>query len=432
MKPTFQQSIEALYGPERRRDKLGLDGTRALLASLGDPQSEWASVHVAGTNGKGSVCAFIERVLRAANVCTGLFTSPHLVDFRERVRVDGEWADEARLARRLALVQKMKDGKDRTFFEVCTALAFDDFAARGVEWGVVEVGLGGRLDCTTVLEPTLTVITSVGLDHTELLGDTLEKVAAEKAGIVKPEVPLVSAVEEPAAARVIERVAAECDAPLVLATERAAVVLRAAGPDGLRFAADAPPWGTLELETGLRGRHQLENARTALAALSALAESGVEIPADAVVEGFAEARWPGRLEPCPTEPRLWWDGAHNRDGFRALARAWREDLGFAPPRAVVLALSRDKDALAIARVVKEFAPAARLLVTRSRNERALPAEELAHRASEAGLAPEPAPDVRRAIESALAAGGGHVLLAGSLFAVGEAMEAWGGAPGEWL
>mgnify|MGYP001560516712 FL=1 len=151
-----------------------------------------------------------------------------------------------------------------------------------------------------------------------------------------------------------------------------------------------------------------------------------------MVEGFAEARWPGRLEPCPTEPRLWWDGAHNRAGFRALARAWREDLGFAPPRAVVLALSRDKDALAIARVVKEFAPAARLLVTRSRNERALPAEELAHRASEAGLAPEPAPDVRRAIESALAAGGGHVLLAGSLFAVGEAMEAWGGAPGEWL
>ncbi|MBI5710233.1 MAG: bifunctional folylpolyglutamate synthase/dihydrofolate synthase [Candidatus Eisenbacteria bacterium] len=432
MKTTFQESIEALYGLERRRDKLGLDGTRALLASLGDPQSEWASVHVAGTNGKGSVCALIERVLRAANVCTGLFTSPHLVDFRERIRVDGEWADEVRLARRLALIQKMKDGQGRTFFEVCTALAFDDFAARGVEWGVVEVGLGGRLDCTTVLEPTLTVITSVGLDHTELLGDTLEQVAAEKAGIVKPEVPLVSAIEEPAAARVIEKAAAGCDAPLVLATERAAVVLQTAGPGGLRFAAAAEPWGTLELETGFRGRHQLENARTALAALSALAESGVEIPADAVREGFAEARWPGRLEPCPAEPRLWWDGAHNADGFRALARAWREDLGFEPPAAVVLALSRDKDALAIARVVKEFVPAARLLVTRSRNERAMPAEDLARCASTAGLAPEAAPDVRRALEAALAGGGGQVLLAGSLFAVGEAMEAWGGAPGEWL
>jgi len=203
----LQTALEALYGLERRKDKLGLDGTRDLLRALGDPQRCFKAVHVAGTNGKGSVCAIVERVLREAGVRTGLFTSPHLVDFRERIRVGGHWADEGRLATRLEHIQGLPEGRDRTFFEVCTALAFDDFAARGVEWAVVEVGLGGRLDCTNVLEPEVTVITSIGLDHTEILGEGLERVAAEKAGIVKPGVPLVCGVDEEPARGVIRRVA---------------------------------------------------------------------------------------------------------------------------------------------------------------------------------------------------------------------------------
>jgi len=430
---SLQQSLEALYGLERRRDKLGLDGTRALLGALGDPHAEWASVHVAGTNGKGSVCALVERVLREAGIRTGLFTSPHLVDFRERIRVDGQWADADRLARRLALIARLPEGKDRTFFEVCTALAFDDFAAREVEWAVVEVGLGGRLDSTNVVDATLAVITSIGVDHAEVLGRTPRQIAAEKAGIIKPEVPVVSGVAPGEAADVIARTAAQRDAPLVLAAQRVAARWLGDGPDGLRCAVEVAPWGRLELTCPLHGRHQLDNARTALAALSALTESGVELEAEAVVEGFARARWPGRLEACPAEPRLWWDGAHNPDGFAALARAWAEDLGFEPPAAVVLALAQDKDAAAIARRLGPWVGPGRVLATQTRNVRALPAGELRARLKAEDVAAEEWPGVAEAVEAALAdPAGGRVLLCGSLFAVAEAMEAFGGAPGEWL
>ena len=430
---SLQQSLEALYGLERRRNKLGLEGTRALLGALGDPHGEWASVHVAGTNGKGSVCALVERVLREAGIRTGLYTSPHLVDFRERIRVDGQWADEGRLARRLALVSRLPEGKDRTFFEVCTALAFDDFAAREVEWAVVEVGLGGRLDSTNVVESTLSVITSIGVDHPEQLGHTSRQIATEKAGIIKPEVPVVSGVAPGEAAQVIARVAAQQDAPLVLAVERVKTVWLGDGPDGLRCTAEVAPWGRLELACPLHGRHQLANARTALAALSMLTESGVEIESEAVVEGFARARWPGRLEACPGEPRLWWDGAHNPDGFAALAGAWREDLGFEPPETVVLALAQDKDAGAIARLLGPWVTPARIIATQSRNPRALPAGELCARLGAEGLDAQEVPGVAEAVGAALAgASGGRVLLCGSLVAVAEAMEAFGGAPGEWL
>ncbi len=429
----LQQSLEALYGLERRRDKLGLEGTRALLGALGDPHGEWASVHVAGTNGKGSVCALVERVLREAGIRTGLFTSPHLVDFRERIRVDGQWADAERLARRLALISRLPEGKDRTFFEVCTALAFDDFAAREVEWAVVEVGLGGRLDSTNVVESTLSVITSIGVDHPELLGHTPRQIAAEKAGIIKPEVPVVSGVGPGEAADAIAKAAERLDAPLVLAAQRVRTAWLGDGPDGLRCTAEAEPWGRLELSCPLHGRHQLANARTALAALSLLTESGVEIESEAVVEGFARARWPGRLEACPGEPRLWWDGAHNPDGFAALIAAWRDDLGFEPPDVVVLALARDKDAAAVARLLGPWIAPGRVIATQSRNLRALPAGELRACLGAEGLDAQQAPGVVEAVGTALeGATGGRVLLCGSLVAVAEAMEAFGGAPGEWL
>src|SRR5580765_1108543 len=213
---TLQSTLEALYGLERRKDKLGLDGTRALLAELDHPERTFRAVHVAGTNGKGSTCALIERALRAAGHRTGLFTSPHLVDFRERIRVDGRWADERRLGALLARVSGLPSAPGRTFFEIATALGFAWFAAEGVEWAVVEVGLGGRLDTTNVLDPEVCAITSIGLDHTEILGDTIEAIAAEKAGIVKPGVPVVLAPDvSPAARETIRRIAAACHAPLI-------------------------------------------------------------------------------------------------------------------------------------------------------------------------------------------------------------------------
>ena len=431
MLATLQRRLEALWGLERRHPKFGLDGTRALLAGLGHPEARFASVHVAGTNGKGSVCAFVERVLRAAGHRTGLYTSPHLVDFRERIRVNGCCASEADLLAGLDRIEALPDAAGATFFEVATALAFDRFARAGVDWAVVEVGLGGRLDSTNVLQPAVSAITTIGLDHAELLGETHTAIAAEKSGILKPGVAAVSAVEHDAAASVIAHRAAEVGAPLTLAREVADVQIVAQGEWGTRLAVECAPWGRFQLQTRLRGSHQRDNARTALAVLARLASLGMPLELDALREGFGEARWPGRLEPCAARPRLWWDGAHNVDGMRRLGQSWTDDLGFAPPVAVVFAAGRDKDVPALLRRLHAFAPAATLFVTRTGNERALTPAELLPLAMSAGFVAEAVDTVPAAIEAACARHAeGRILLCGSLFAVGEAMVACGGGPAE--
>jgi dihydrofolate synthase / folylpolyglutamate synthase len=405
----LQHALEALYGLERRRDKYDLAGTFALLRALGDPHRRFRSVHVAGTNGKGSVCALIERVLREAGHRTGLYTSPHLVDFRERIRVDGRWADESWLERKLEHIASLPEGKDRTFFEVCTALGFAYFAEREVEIAVVEVGLGGRLDCTNVLTPEIGVITTISLDHTEILGDTVEQIAAEKAGIIKPGVPVVIGAVSEGARAVIEAVARERSAPVVAIAER---------DPALPHSGD--------MLSGV-------NRSVALAALAALAERGIAIPREAIARGLAAARWPGRLGASPREPRLWWDGAHNACGVRHLAQLWSRSEARTRPPVVVLALSQDKDAGAILAELRRGFPDARLIATRSRSERAVAPADLARLAGEAGFTAEALPDVPTAVRRGLeVAGEGVVLLTGSLFAVGEAMEAFGGAPGEML
>jgi len=433
----LQARLEALYGLERRKDKLGLDGTRALLGALGDPQRRFRSVHVAGTNGKGSVCAMVERVLREAGVRTGLFTSPHLVDFRERIRVNGRWADAEWLDAALDRIAALPEGRDRTFFEVVTALGFLYFAERGVEWAVVEVGLGGRLDTTNVLEPDVCAITSIGFDHTEILGDTLEMIAAEKAGIIKPGVPVVASSQVPEVARVLEETATRVRAPLRLDVAPHGAEARAL-LDRLRES----PWGPITFDPSTYAVRTAQNTITALEVLRVLHEGPMSLSSGAVERGLAAARWPGRFERCPSLPRLWWDGAHNLPGFQAQARAWgdhriHEELrtgGECPDFAViVLALARDKDAAGILGRLRSAYPGARLVVTRTRSERAREPGDLAELADARGFLVRAAPDVRSAVLAALDwVPDGPVMLTGSLFAVGEAMEAFGGAPGEEL
>jgi len=426
----LQHALEALYGLERRRDKHDLEGTIALLRALGDPHRRFRSVHVAGTNGKGSVCALIERVLREAGYRTGLYTSPHLVDFRERIRVNGRWADEAWLERRLERIASLPEGKDPTFFEVCTALAFDYFAEQQVEIAVVEVGLGGRLDCTNVLTPEVSVITSLGLDHTELLGDTLEKIAAEKAGIIKPVVPVVVGTIERSPLAIVERIAADRGAPV---SHVEPLALLEATATGQRVTIAATPWGEMILELAMVGDHQRGNAATALGTLAAFAGAGFRLPAQAVRDGFAAAHWPGRLERSPAEPRLWWDGAHNAQGIAALAASW-SGAGLPAPGAAILAISQDKDLDGMLDPLAALAPGGLLVASRTRSERALEPARIADAARAAGMRAQLAPDVVTGCRMALNAAGPHapVLLTGSLFAVGEAMEAFGGAPGEML
>lgn len=431
MTQDLQRRLERLWGLERRHLKPDLAGTRELMEGLGHPETRFDSVHVAGTNGKGSVCALVERVLRAAGLRTGLYTSPHLVEFRERIRVSGRWAEETDLEAGLDAIAALPRSGERTFFEVATALAFAHFARERVEWAVIEVGLGGRFDCTNVLVPAVCAITNVGLDHTELLGGTHEAIAAEKAGILKPGVPAVTAVEHDGAAAVVARRAAEVGAPLRAARDVAHVETVQQGEWGTRLAVECEPWGRFQLQMGLRGGHQRENARTALAVLARLAEQRLELPLAALREGFARARWPGRLEPCAAEPRLWWDGAHNLEGVRRLAEAWADDLRFEPPAAIVFAVGRDKDAAAMLARLRALAPAAEFVVTRSANARSLAPGDLLALAVPAGIEATAEDSVERAVRAALARHpGGRVLLCGSLIAVGEAMAAFGGAPGE--
>jgi dihydrofolate synthase/folylpolyglutamate synthase len=418
---TLQSALEALYGLERRKNKLGLEGTRMLLEGLGHPERRFLAVHVAGTNGKGSTCALIDRVLREAGRRTGLFTSPHLVDFRERIRVNGRWADETRLFQMLERIQALPEASERTFFEITTALGFEYFAAENVEWAVVEVGLGGRLDTTNVLEPEVCAITSIGLDHTEILGDTIEAIAYEKAGIIKPGVPVVVAAGIPAAARA------------VIALEREDEVLIADPPSMFACTPRDKAVEQLAVHGIPAAAHHGANYATALRVLEVLERRGVHLPKPAIERGLWLAKWPGRLEPAPRAQRLFWDGAHNPEGARALAAAWLE-ADLAAPGAVVLALSRDKDVDAMLEALAPLVSNATVFATRTRNERAMEPERIVAAAQERGMAARVEAAVVPACRAALeaTAPSGKVLLTGSLFAVGEAMEAFGGAPGERL
>jgi dihydrofolate synthase/folylpolyglutamate synthase len=320
------------------------------------------------------------------------------VDFRERIRISGHWVDQSWLEAALDRIESLPEGQDRTFFEVATALGFLYFAEQQVEIAVVEVGLGGRLDCTNVLTPLVSVITSIGLDHTEILGDTLERIAHEKGGILKPGVPASYPTVRGEARRVLDSIAHEIGVPV-----------RPTAP----------------VEEGEDPNQAC--ARDALGVLDSC--GGPSVPPGAIQSGFDLARWPGRFERCQSQPRLWWDGAHNPQGIAHLGKQWRAR-GVPSPAVVVLAVSRDKDLAAmIAELRAAFGPA-RLIATRSHSERAADPAAIVAEARRQGTAAESAPDVRLAVERALAqAGEGEVLLTGSLFGIGEAMEAWGGAPG---
>ncbi|MAG36935.1 MAG: bifunctional folylpolyglutamate synthase/dihydrofolate synthase [Dehalococcoidia bacterium] len=414
------------------RGAWNLDRPRALLAALCHPQQRYPSVHIAGTKGKGSTAAFLESILRTAGLRTGLYTQPHLHDYRERVQINGEpIAQEAlaRTVRHLApvaeqLEQETPDAGQLTTYELGTALAFQHFADAGVDWAVVEVGLGGRLDATNVLTPAVSAITALSLDHTALLGETLAAVAAEKAGIIKPCVPVVSTAQRPEPTETLTAIAAERDAPLTLGgrdftwrgDHRAGMVIG----DG---------WGYAGLELGLVGHHQLENAAVAVTVIEALrATAGLEVSTKAVRQGLLNVRWPGRLEVLqegPDKPMVVCDGAHNGDSARRLAAAIRD--WFPHHRLyLVVGSSADHDLAAIVAELRVLEPAT-VFAAASIHPRARPAEDVAAQARKAGGIAEAMPSVQAATRHAAqqAAPGDLVLATGSLFVAAEARAAFG-------
>jgi dihydrofolate synthase/folylpolyglutamate synthase len=419
----FERGVRPPYGERVWR----LERVNELLSAVGDPQRRYHAVHVAGTKGKGSTSAMIDAMLRAAGYCSGLYTSPHLHTFRERIRLDGESISEADL---IAVVEELQPvlaaRPEVTVFEIITALAMMYFAEQGVDWGVFEVGMGGRLDATNILRPEVAVITSISLDHVNVLGHTLAAIAGEKAGIIKPGVPVVSAPQRPEALEVVAATAAECGAPLVLAGRDWLWRILSEDLDGQRLDLYRPGHEATpeyaEVHLPLLGAHQAENAAVAVAAAEVLREGGAEISREAVRRGLETVEWPGRLEILSREPLVVVDGAHNPYSIGRLLEA----LELFGPRRLLLVFGAGQghnpgELLTLAAPYAE-----RVWTVQAPHPKAASAAELAAVASEAGCPAEAAPSVGAALQAAVAAATpGHLVLAtGSLFVVAAAKEAW--------
>jgi len=404
--------------------KLGLENITILLQALGEPQLAFPAVHVAGTNGKGSVSAMLDLILRHHGLRTGLYTSPHLVSVEERVRVGGERIRPDAFCALIERIRKTIEGLmsagrlvyHPTFFEVLTALAFLHFAEQKLDVAVLEVGMGGRFDATNVVRPLVSVITTIAKDHEKHLGSTLREIAFEKAGIVKPGVPVVCGVSRGVALKEIRRVARERQAPFtgVFGPGTALEARRTA--KGFRFRYESGA-GEYVFTPGLAGRYQGANAAVAIRTAEVLGSTWKPLLKSKILRGIREARWEGRLETVSRRPLVILDSAHNEEGAASLAAHIHDVIR--KPVILVFAVMKDKNIRAMAR--RLFPEARTVILTQVPYKRsALPAEILeAARECEGRIRQEP--DVAKAVRLALeeSAGRTPVVIAGSLFLVGE-------------
>lgn len=415
MKPG--EALEAINELDKFGINLGLDRMRACLGALGNPQDRYPSVHVGGTNGKGSTSAFTAGILARAGLKVGLYTSPPLNSFGERMRINGEPMADAKVPGLYEAVMKAVESapgaQGMTQFELITAMAFKYFADEKVDAAVIEVGMGGRLDSTNIITPIASAVTNVGLEHAAHLGDTIEKIAREKAGIAKPGVAFSTTASEPALATLLSE-AAKTGAPA-----------KALGRD---FFIDETPGGyrykgrNLEiggLKPALRGPFQKFNLALALSLIEEVSEKGFAVDAGHIKEAVASVKWPGRLELFDSRPPLLLDGAHNAHAAIALAEALKWE--FSGKRiCLVLGILDDKDAESI---IKDLAPLAeKVILTRSVSKRAISPEILAERARAVMAGASSEPDARSAIDAAMdsCAADGLIVVTGSLTLVGEA------------
>ncbi len=392
---TFKESLAWLYSTQQFGIKLGLENTERLLESLGNPHDSLKILHVAGTNGKGSVCAMADAILREGGRRCGLYTSPHLVDFRERIRIDGRMIPREVVADVLTRLRKTSSGWEHcpTFFEFCTVLALEYFASSGCDVVVLETGMGGRLDATNVVQPAVSVITPVAMDHAEWLGSTLAEIAGEKAGIIKPGVPVVSAPQPDEVREVLEARAGSSGSPLHFVTE--------------------PYAGTVALP----GAHQQWNAALAIASLAA---GGLDVSGDAIERGLSSVRWPARFD--EVAPGLVIDGAHNPHAAAVLVETWYARKG-GQKATVVFGAMKDKD---YAEMLAVLAPIAReFFFVPVASARAAEPSEFSSRTTVPSVVFS---DLGNALAEARKRAE-PILVTGSLFLTGDAFTALGLDPG---
>jgi len=425
---SYQETIDYLFALQKHGVKLALANSISLMEIMGNPQGKFRTVHVAGTNGKGSTSACIASILQVAGYRVGLYTSPHLVSFTERIRVNGTSISEADV---VDLAQSVRDaylglkGPDAseamtpTFFEVTTAIAFRYFADQGVDFAVIEVGMGGRLDSTNVIMPLVSVITNIDLEHTEFLGATLVQIAGEKAGIIKPAVPLVTGAKQPEVINLFEREAKAHGAAVYRLQKDFRPENCVPGIsqvfDYRGLTSDYPG-----LRLNLVGRHQVDNACLALAAIECLRGAGIAVSESALRSGLEQSRWEGRMERVAQRPDIYLDGAHNPASARALAGTIAELKPSHRRLVLVIGILSDKDYHGI---LAELLPLAdHVVVTKPQYSRALDIDVLTREVRNLHASVDAAETVGEAIERSRlrASADDLILVTGSLYVVGDA------------
>ena len=418
---TYSEALEYIHGISWTFCKPGLERTEELCRRLGNPEKKLKFVHVAGTNGKGSFSSMLAQILTASGYKTGLYTSPYIVRFNERMKIDGECISDGELAEITEYVKPYADTMEEkpTEFELITAIAFEYFKRNNVDIVVLEAGMGGRLDSTNVIStPILSVITGIALDHTAFLGDTVEKIAREKAGIIKTGVPVLFGGEDECAYSVIKKRADEIDSD-IYRTKHSLITLKSATLDGTVF-----DYGSfIDIKISLLGSYQPRNAANVLEAVKILRRSGIIIPDGAVRDGLLRARWPARFEIISRDPLTVYDGAHNREGVCAGAESVKQYFGCKKLYAVSGVL-RDKEYEEIARIISTFA--VRVYTVTPDNPRALGAEEYAEVFRKNGIEAIPSASIEKAVISAREAAreaGVPLICLGSLYTYSEVVKA---------
>lgn len=418
---SHHETLAYLYGLERFGMVFGLENISRLLQALGDPHLNLKVIHVGGTNGKGSVSAMMASVLQEEGYRVGLYTSPHLVSFTERIQINGAeiaWEEVVRLTDLLRRrVEEEKIPQRFTFFDFTTALAIYYFSQQGVDIAILEVGLGGRLDSTNIVNPLIAVITTVDRDHFQILGERIEDIAIEKAGIVKQGVPLVSGATQPEVIEILEELCRKLEAPMRLqgrdfGGERIA-------PRTLNFHGHT--WRLEDIRLGLAGSYQIANATVALGGLEALGERGYGVEEESIYRGLAAVRWPGRLEIVHNAPQILLDGAHNPAAARSLREALQEEFDYRHLY-MVMGIMEDKE---VSVIVAELAPLASVFIaTRPHNPRAMSPHRVAEIAQDYCKAVTVMEEVSEGVKylQKVAREDDLIVVTGSLFTVGEVRD----------
>ena len=418
----YQETLSYLFGLQKFGIKFGLSNISRLLELVGNPHKTLKTVHIAGTNGKGSTAATIASIMKEAGYKVGLYTSPHLIDFTERIKISGKEIEEGEVVRLTEYIRskvqdsEFKDELERiTFFEFTTAMALIYFKEKEVDMAVMETGMGGRLDATNVIGPLVSVITNISVEHKEYLGDTIEAVASEKAGIIKDGVPILTGVDQPAAFQVIERICNEKRAPLYRLGRDFSFHRK--GFNNFSYNGINESFDLLTLN--LRGGHQFQNASLAVAAVEMLKNTGFLIPPEALIDGLGKVSWPGRLETISQSPMIILDGAHNPAGAEMLSRAIKEELEF-NRLYLVLGIMADKE---VEGIISPLAPLAHeIILSRPKYERASNPSDLLPLTRRYNVNCTAFNDLREAIDYAKSRAGNEdlIIISGSLFTVGEA------------